>query len=309
MNTYGEITKFDEQADGSLIVEGIASTENVDRQGETISAEVMKAAIPAFMADPALREMHQPIAAGVPLEMRVQDDGRTYAKVHVVDKGSIAKIKAGVLRGFSVGGSAIREGTRVIKLFLKELSLVDRACNPECKFTLAKVDQIPTNFMEVTKVDFDGLSAKVDKLATALQTLADKPAPQPSMSLVAKVDGKDVTFTGDTVQELLTKVDKLEGHIKTTQDAVTTNARAEIIAKMDSEGRTPINPETNVAFKAEELAKMDILTLKIVAANAPAVPLSARTALLKVDAQGKTTLDTSVTGTERLEKAWSDIKR
>ncbi len=309
LNTYGEISKYDEQADGSLIVEGIASTDSVDRQGEVVSSEAMRAAIPLFMADPALREMHQPIAAGVPLEMRVQEDGRTFAKVHVVDKGSVAKIKAGVLRGFSIGGATITKvGNNITKLLLRELSLVDRSCNPECKFTLAKVDT--TNFMEETlKADIATLKETVATLATAVKTLADKPAPQPITSLFAKVDDKDVAITGEMIHGLLTKFDGLTNELALSKAAVITGERASIIAKMDNEGRAPIDPATGVAYKSEDLAKLDLPLLKVLAANSPVVPLSSRAALLKIDAAGKPIIDNSVTGEQRLEKSWSNVPR
>ncbi len=310
MNTYGDITKFDEQADGSLIVEGIASTDSVDRQGEVVTSEAMKAAIPAFMSDPALREMHQPIAAGVPLEMHVQEDGKTFAKVHVVDKGSVAKIKAGVLRGFSIGGSTLSKvGNNITKLLLRELSLVDRSCNPECKFTLAKVDQTNPNFMEVTKLDFDGLSAKVDKLATALQTLADKPVTQPTNTLLAKVDGKDVEIDGNKVNELITKFDKLNEELATSKATVANTERTSILAKMDTEGRAPIDGATGVAYTKADLEKLDLQVLKVLAVNSPVVPLNSRASLLKFDDKGHVILDNTVTGAERLEKAWSNITR
>jgi hypothetical protein len=43
---FGSITKFEKQADGTLYVEGIASSESVDSQGEIVKASAIKAALP-----------------------------------------------------------------------------------------------------------------------------------------------------------------------------------------------------------------------------------------------------------------------
>ncbi len=304
MQLYGDFTKYEEQADGTLIVQGFASTESMDRQGEVVSAQAMRDAVPIFMRDPALREMHQPIAAGVPLEMTVGEDGKTFAKAHVVDKGSIAKVKAGVLRGFSIGGSALTKvGNTVERLLLRELSLVDRACNPDCQFTVAKVDST-TNFMEhASKTDFDTLKNAVEGLITTVKNLADKPAPQ--LSLVAKVDGKDVSFDGATIHGLIAKVDGLVVENAALKTAVVDNTRADVIAKMDKEGRNPINPDTGVAYKLDELQKLDLPTLKIVAANAPVVPLAGRASLLKSDTK-TLTIDPNLKGSERTAATWDN---
>ena len=62
----GHISKVDEQDDGTLMVEGIASSPTPDSDGEVFTTECMKGAIPEYMDKrAALREMHQPICAGV----------------------------------------------------------------------------------------------------------------------------------------------------------------------------------------------------------------------------------------------------
>ena len=89
--------------------------------------------------------MHGPIAAGVALEASVDADGVTHLGTHIVDAGSVAKVKAGVLKGFSMGGSITRRNKINKKIIdgvkITEFSLVDRPANPDSVITLVKLDK------------------------------------------------------------------------------------------------------------------------------------------------------------------------
>jgi hypothetical protein len=141
---FGQLEKAERQDDGTLIVGGVASSEATDSAGETIRADAIKAAIPDYMAFGAVREMHQPIAAGVALKCEVAKDGRTHIEARIVDPGTIKKVEAGCLKGFSVGGKVTErdslDKTVITGIRLTEISLVDRPCNPEAVISLCKVD-------------------------------------------------------------------------------------------------------------------------------------------------------------------------
>ena len=94
---YGAISKVDEQDDGSIIVEGVASSESEDGDGEVVKADAMRAAIPDYMKFGAVREMHKAIAAGTALGVSVGEDNVTTIKAHIVDSESVKKVLAGVL--------------------------------------------------------------------------------------------------------------------------------------------------------------------------------------------------------------------
>jgi hypothetical protein len=144
MRIWGDITKVSENDDGTLTVSGIASSEAVDSDGETVTATAMKEAIPDYMKFGALREMHQPIAAGTAIACEVQEDGRTYLEALVVDAESCRKVKAGVLKGFSIGGKVTKRNGKNKKVIegikLVEISLVDRPANPEAIIGLVKME-------------------------------------------------------------------------------------------------------------------------------------------------------------------------
>lgn len=143
---YGEIAKVEDQDDGTIKVWGIASSEAEDSDGETITADAMKAALPDYMKFGAVREMHQPKAAGTALEVEVLDDGQTKLCAHIVDSEAIKKVKTGVYKGFSIGGKVTDRDelkkTTITGLKLTEISLVDRPANPDAVITCYKADGI-----------------------------------------------------------------------------------------------------------------------------------------------------------------------
>lgn len=143
---YGIIQKSEELDDGTLIVEGIASSEAVDSDGEIITAEAMKTALPDYMKFANIREMHQAKAAGVALSADVDANGVTKIVAHIVDSEAIKKVLAGVYKGFSIGAKILKRDmlkTNIITaLRLKEISLVDRPANPEALLTCWKGEDI-----------------------------------------------------------------------------------------------------------------------------------------------------------------------
>ena len=99
MKLYAEISKTEELDDGTVKVWGYASSSAVDSDGETITADAMKAALPDYMKFGAVREMHQAKAAGTAIEASVEEDGRTYFGAHVVDSEAVRKVKSNVYKG------------------------------------------------------------------------------------------------------------------------------------------------------------------------------------------------------------------
>jgi len=142
---YAEIAKMEAQDDGTVKVWGYASSEAVDSDGEIIAAEAMKAAIPDYMKFGAVREMHGSNAAGTAIEINVEDDGRTFFGAHIVDPVAVTKVKTGVYKGFSIGGSVTARDelnkSQITGLKLTEISLVDRPANPDAVFTCYKADK------------------------------------------------------------------------------------------------------------------------------------------------------------------------
>lgn len=163
---YAEIAKMEAQDDGTVKVWGYASSEAVDSDGEVIAAEAMKAAIPDYMKFGAVREMHGSNAAGTAIEINVEDDGRTFFGAHIVDPVAVTKVKTGVYKGFSIGGSVTARDelnkSQITGLKLTEISLVDRPANPDAVFTCFKADK-PKDEEEADKDEDDKTADKTDE--------------------------------------------------------------------------------------------------------------------------------------------------
>lgn len=160
MRIHGTIEKVTKQDDGSLLVEGVASSESKDCVGETVTADAMRKALPDYMKFANVREMHDSKkAAGVAVECEVNDAGLTMIKALIVDPVAIIKVEAGVYKGFSIGGRVTERDTEDRKIIkgveLSEISLVDRPANPDAVFTILKVDGIdPDSEEEINKGEF-----------------------------------------------------------------------------------------------------------------------------------------------------------
>lgn len=165
--------------DAEQIVEGIASTEAMDSDGEVIEYEGIKKSLADYMKFGNLREMHQLKAAGIVLEASPDDATKTIGiKAKVVDKDAWEKVKEGVYKGFSIGGRAMsRIGNRIKEIRLNEISLVDRPANPEALITLFKADD--------SQDEAAGLRAQVEKLTQALEAVKAQPSQDVNKSLDA----------------------------------------------------------------------------------------------------------------------------
>jgi len=145
-----EITKIDDE---ERMVFGYASTPTLDSQGEVVSLEAIKGALPEYMRFPTIREMHTTNAVGTTKTAQVDDRG-LFIGAKVVDDNAWKKVKEGVFRGFSIGGRIKQKIDETIQsLALTEISLVDVPANREAVITLFKSDS--TNKNDIVKVGID----------------------------------------------------------------------------------------------------------------------------------------------------------
>jgi hypothetical protein len=130
-------------------VSGYATLNNIDSQGDVVTAEASKKAFDRARGN--LREMHEKVAAGKVVKFREDeflnpDDGQLYRGIFVtayISKGAPntwEKVLDGTLSGFSIGGEINDASTEFVKeagksiRFIKdydlvELSLVDNPAN------------------------------------------------------------------------------------------------------------------------------------------------------------------------------------
>jgi phage head maturation protease len=172
MRLYGELTKVEMQDDGTLKVFGVASSGSQDQVGETVLPEAVRAALPDYMAFAAVREMHQPSAAGTTLKAEVCEDGLTRIETQIVDPMAIRKVQAGVYKGFSLGGKTLArdpsDPSVITRIRLNEISLVDRPCNPDATIDLWKADLAEeTPAPLVVQPSNEAVKAEADAMARA----------------------------------------------------------------------------------------------------------------------------------------------
>lgn len=196
MNTkrlYAAIEKTEELDDGTIKVWGYASAPSVDSDGETITADAMKAALPDYLKFGAVREMHNGSkAAGTAIEANVEDDGRTYFGAHVVDSEAVKKVRAKVYKGFSIGGRVTSrhdvEKSTITGLKLIEVSLVDRPANPDALFTMWKAEAELSAVDTLAKMVNDGevTPEQLVELAKASLAAAVVAQPAPAEAIAAE---------------------------------------------------------------------------------------------------------------------------
>lgn len=132
---YGEISRIDDE---QQIVEGYAYVNETvpGEKGIRLKRAAMEAATADYVANGTSREMHQPIAAGKPLDVTWDDKG-AYLRVHVVDDQAWKKVKTGVYRGFSIGvNPKVMRGKDVESCEWWDASLIDRGKDRDALFTV-----------------------------------------------------------------------------------------------------------------------------------------------------------------------------
>lgn len=137
------------------IIEGVATSEAEDTQGDVVDFEASKVAFQQWAGN--IREMHQPKAVGKRVSQEFDNTNRLVKVRAYISRGAPEtweKIVDGTLQAFSIGGKAIdtfkeiiktadgkdHPRRRVTKYGLSELSIVDNGSNPDTTFTLVKSD-------------------------------------------------------------------------------------------------------------------------------------------------------------------------
>jgi phage head maturation protease len=129
------IAKIDKE---NQTVSGYASTPARDSDGEIITLEAVRKALPDYMRWSNIREMHGLSAVGVAQEANMDSQG-LFLTAKIVDTEAWKKCQEGVYKGFSIGGRKLgKSGNKITAIEMTEISVVDRPANSECSFTLAK---------------------------------------------------------------------------------------------------------------------------------------------------------------------------
>ena len=196
-SAYAAITKSEKQADGSLLVTGVATDATLDIDEQICDPAWLKQAMPDWFKWGNVREQHSSIAAGTAIEYS-EKDAQHVIVARIVDPSSVKKVEAGVLKGFSIGIRNPRiaadkdaSGGRIVDGQIVEVSLVDRPANPACTLALAKSASTltPGTVIDPTTVIAGTDLVKMETLSETTDVSGDKSV---SVALDAAVLNKAV---------------------------------------------------------------------------------------------------------------------
>jgi hypothetical protein len=138
LHFYVPFTRIDEE---QRICEGYCYVNaKVASDKWNLKRSALESATAGYMEMPAVRAMHQPIAAGLGLGV-VWDDKGALLRTKIVDDNEWNKVREKVYRGFSIGGRPlIVRGNDVEEFEWTETSLVDRPADPQAVFTMVRLE-------------------------------------------------------------------------------------------------------------------------------------------------------------------------
>lgn len=191
MKMYAPISKVDEE---HRMVYGYATSPTLDSQKETVDLEASFEAADEWKKWANIKEMHRPESAvGVAPVIEKHVGVGLYIGAEIVDDAAWKKVQKKVYKGFSIGGRVItRDGNRITKYKLLEVSLVDRPANPDCLLMVAKRDE-----SEATPHISDGGNLGGSSMADELQK-SEPPAVDVAKKEEIKDEGKSDIVKTDT---------------------------------------------------------------------------------------------------------------
>jgi phage head maturation protease len=163
------ITKIDKER---RTVSGYATTETKDLDGEIISLDAVRKALPGYMQWRNIREMHLASAVGVAKEANVDQKG-LFLTAKIVDDNAWNKCLENVYNGFSIGARKLAKvGDTITDLELVEISVVDRPCNSDCRFEVQKrASPDAAAYLTLLRTPRNRRDVALEKMAEVVQTL------------------------------------------------------------------------------------------------------------------------------------------
>lgn len=247
-NIFIPITKVD---DDQHMVYGYASTPDIDSDGEIITLDAIKDALPSYLQYPTLREMHQAKAVGTVKHTDLQEKG-LFIGAKVVTDEAWRLVKEGVYRGFSIGGNVLnRVGNIINGLELVEISLVDVPANKKAYIELWKKDKANTDFVllsSLEKLSFDNKVAELLRKAVITQMLQKDQEP---------VKTAEQTIVEEAVVEETKPEDVVEEVVEAVEEPVKEEATEEVAETEEVEATEEVVEEQK-SESEPTLTKMDL---------------------------------------------------
>lgn len=240
-------------------VSGYASTPALDSDGETVTLDAIKAALPEYMRWGNIREMHKPSAVGLAKEANIDQKG-LYLTAKITDDTAWAKCLDTTYKGFSLGGKKLQKSkNQITKIDLIEISVVDRPANPECSFTVQKRAK-DGGVAYLVKPRRPPVERALTKMAQAVETLVEERAELVEKSAEVPVENKEPSE--DKKTKSLSRMEKRAkaAGVELPENWTKKSAKALIKAAKNA---TEEEPETEISKSPESapLAVPAFLTL------------------------------------------------
>ena len=244
--------KSHEVEDGSVMIRGMASTNDFDRAGDTISPDAWaKGGLKNFENNPIIlfnHDYNKPIGRATGL--KVTPNGlELEAKISKSAPESVCDlVKDGVLGAFSVGFRvkdadylSETDGYKIKDAELFEVSVVSVPCNQAATFSLAKSFDSETEWEDFKKtftnrVDLASQSlAKDDKLSVASDTL-DGAQAQKEIKMSEEVKTPEIdleAFAKKVAEETAAKIAMKQAEAKAAEEAAVAEAAEKAAAEAE----------------------------------------------------------------------------
>lgn len=272
------------KASGGITIEGMASTDRVDRHGDVILPSAYEGTLETYMGNPQILLQHdydKPIGKCVEAEIR---ENGLWIKAEITEDedGVIGKIERGLFGAFSVGFFALayeylydgrvvfnQDGLvdgatwdefyasdlrRITKVDLVEVSVVSVPANPAALFDVSKAVRKALAIETKSLVPKNVAEAKANE---AKEASATENAPEPSKADTHPMETESTEKNPATVAEASDSKTEQEGEGAATA-AETVSEPAENAGEENSDqgegqaGETPAAPEEAAEKRASE---------------------------------------------------------
>jgi HK97 family phage prohead protease/HK97 family phage major capsid protein len=245
-STFTKATPANSEPGDSVYIEGYASTNDVDRQGDVVPASVWEAGIKNYLKNPIILSQHDyddPV--GRMIDHRIDSTG-LWIKARISAAAEIFNlVKDGVITAFSVGFrvndaeyNAATELFVIKSLELVEISVVSVPCNQNTLFSLSKAFNDADEYNQF-KSQFapESESAKGLESSTEADSISQKEwkmNPEEIKQMVADAARAAVEQTTKAMQDAATAKAEVE-RLKAAEDsALETRIQARVKAAVEA---------------------------------------------------------------------------
>ena len=232
------LTKIDKD---KRMVFGFASTPDLDSDGEIVSLNALKNALPIYMEFPTIREMHQPKAAGTTKTAEIIKEGKRgeglWISGKVVADDAWKLVKEGVYKGFSIGGNVIEKvENEITQLDLVEISLVDSPANRKARIQLWKKEFTAKDKKVLAIAEALAHTHKMQKDAHGTLTMANVLAHLVDVRFSFELAGKSTTKINRMIEQaksiIATEASEKEDNPKKKERTLRVRQMAETLTKL-----------------------------------------------------------------------------